>query len=306
MGTIKSVVAQLRAIFESVGRGKEWDPRLGVGNPAAAPEVRQHCRWVAYELAQGHVVPRQARPLFLDKLRCITRYVLEELQAQDLTSRKCFQLLRDKAFFTMQFFSAGRCSDLCKTLVQELRRLPGEEGLVLRQTCGKTLSQGQYDYTFFRSMRDTELCPVAHVQAYVGGATAMGVDLATGYLFRPVTESGIVLEDPLQYQDVYDQLRRYLKKLCLWEGETPHGIRGGAAVTFLLTGRGECKDVMSLGGWKSESMAKRYSRQSRFAKRQEVSSRLAEAVGTENPKNGNDAVQNRFRGVDFDVLPAAF
>ncbi len=60
---------------------------------------------------------------------------------------------------------------------------------------------------------------------------------------------------------IYHSLKKYLRLLGMFEGETPHGLRGGCAVTMLATGAAQ--DVVDLKahiGWRSDSMPHRYAR----------------------------------------------
>ncbi len=45
-----------------------------------------------------------------------------------------------------------------------------------------------------------------------------------------------VLTEPVTYDSVYIRLKKYLCFLGLHEGETPHSLRGGCAITIMLTG----------------------------------------------------------------------
>ena len=83
------------------------------------------------------------------------------------------------------------------------------------------------------------LCPVQGLDDYVKGSTAIVLDLRTGYLFRLLDASKqSVLEHSLTYTAIYDRLKYYLNTLGINEGETPHSLRRGSAVTLSLSGEG--------------------------------------------------------------------
>ena len=72
-GTVDSLVGKLRAIFVQEGLGGEWDDRLGIGNPASHPSIKQYLKSVKEEQAQARVQPHRAVPLFEDKLVTIAK-----------------------------------------------------------------------------------------------------------------------------------------------------------------------------------------------------------------------------------------
>ncbi len=307
LGTVKSLVGQMRALFCQEGRGEFWDTVKKQGNPAAASDIKKHVKCVGDEMAVGHVTPKQARPIFMDKLRCMTQYLTEELGFGDLSLKKTFVYLRDRAFFLVQFFTGGRCGDLAEILVQDIRKLQGEEGLVIRQTMGKTLRGGHAQNVFLMRNPDEAICPVRAVENYMIGVKDMGVNLDAGYVFRQVTGQGYVLESPVGYQEMYDHLKTYLKKLHLWEGETPHGLRGGAAITLLLTGAAQSNsDIMAHGGWKSGDIARYYSREGDFRQKTKVASALTTVTAAEAKLSPADNVGSTFKECDFTSLPGAF
>jgi len=79
-------------------------------------------------------VPQKAKPLFGDKLLSMIQYLQKELNCPCSSKEEKFMMLRDKAFFTMQFFSGDhRAYDLTKQLIQEIRCLPNGAGIILRQ-----------------------------------------------------------------------------------------------------------------------------------------------------------------------------
>lgn len=77
-------------------------------------------------------------------------------------------------------------------------RLPDNEGLVFSHMVGNTLSNGQVNqFTIFRIL-DKYLCPVHGLEAYVAGVQSLGINISSGYLFRPFSHSDKeVLDAPL-------------------------------------------------------------------------------------------------------------
>lgn len=66
-----------------------------------------------------------------------------------------------------------------------------------------------------------------------------GLSIAKGFVFRPVLEKGLVLFEWLAYTAVYDRLKYYLTALGIDDGETPHSLRHGCAITLSLSVAGK-------------------------------------------------------------------
>ena len=69
--------------------------------------------------------------MFINKLRDIAGYIDKKLECLEISDRDRFVLLRDQAYFKLQFFSGNRTSDLNNLLSQEIKDLPSKEGLYL-------------------------------------------------------------------------------------------------------------------------------------------------------------------------------
>ena len=96
------------------------------------------------------------------------------------------------------------------------------------------------------------LCLVTALVQYFEEVRPMGIDVAHGYLFWPVSKEGLVFLEPLSYSTVYDRLKHYLDVLGIDGGETPHIMWPGCAVTLgIAGGPGPCGDIMHHGGWSS-------------------------------------------------------
>ena len=277
-GTVQSLIGKLKAIFRRRGRGDNWDEAREMGNPACAFKVGDYLKVVKGEFSEARVTPKQAKPLFLGKLEIICDYLGREAEGVGVTAKDRFIYLRDRAFFCLQFYAGDRAGDLCKMVAQEVRRLPGAEGLVIRHTQGKTASASTPNTFVVRPCGNKIVCPITNLEAYIRGAGVMGIDLKVGHLFRKTGQSGIVLEAPMSYDVAYDRLKDCLVSLGIYEGETPHSLRGGCAVTMRLTGAAKgAEELAKHIGWRSSKMPHRYSRAS-GAQDMDVSKRLQGAV----------------------------
>ncbi|CAG2254180.1 unnamed protein product [Mytilus edulis] len=110
-GTVQSMLGQLKDIFESNGRGSEWNEITKIGNPLCSPKVDKYLHAIQFEQSKSHVVQKQAKPLFLDQLRSISAHIDDLLLDPVLKSSERFIFLRDQAFFKVQYFSGDGKND---------------------------------------------------------------------------------------------------------------------------------------------------------------------------------------------------
>lgn len=304
-GTVESIIGSLKAIFKRIGRGDSWDEARACGNPAYAQSVEEYLRVMQKEMSESRVIPRQAKPLFLSKLEKVGGFIARELEIPNLDAKERFLLLRDRAFLTLQFHAGDRAGDLCRMVAQEVKRLPEGAGFSIKRTQGKTASSAVARTCVIRSCANKAVCPVVGLEALVNGAMELGVDLRTGFLFRKIGAGQMVLELPITYDVAYDRLRLYLVTLGIYEGETPHSLRGGCAVTMRLTGAAKgVEDLQQHIGWRSSAMPMRYSR-AKKAQDMSVSSRLQKAIDGESTVTAREA-EELYAGEAHDGLPSAF
>lgn len=215
-GTVQSLVGQLKSIFKVRGLGVEWDEGLCSGNPASSLRV------------QKYVKVSQAKPLFFGKLTKVFGHIDDLLSKGSQNPAERFVLLRDQAFFKLQFFSGDRADDLAKCLTQEIHQFEDGAGLLFGHTVGKTLNNGKVNEFTVMRMDNRSVCPVTGLEKYISGANSVGIDLRYGYLFRPLDRARkLVLEEAVSTSSMYNRLKGYLKDMGIDEGETTHSIRGG-------------------------------------------------------------------------------
>ncbi len=278
VGTIKNLVSQLGTIFEKMGRASSWSLGTDAGNPAKAPQVSKYVSQVSLEQAQAHVLPKQAKPIFLDKLKSIAVYIDNQLSRPDLSKRERFVLLRDQAFFKLQFFAADRASDLSAIPSQEVKRLNDNSGFLFCHTLTKSIRGGcgKANKFVIKRCSDKVICPIEGLEKYVSEVAKHGVTLSLGYLFRLVSDSGRVLNKPVSFDTMYDRLLKYLVTLGVYEGETPHSFRAGCAIMLGLSGAVKSEEeMMNHVGWFSESPGPYYSRVKAIKDASVVATRLS-------------------------------
>ena len=79
-GSVDSLIGKLRAIFKENDRAGYWDERLGLGNPAASLLVRKYLKCIKEEQATAGLTPKQATPLFVDKLARLSDHLDRQLE----------------------------------------------------------------------------------------------------------------------------------------------------------------------------------------------------------------------------------
>ncbi|KAI8511797.1 hypothetical protein Bbelb_108970 [Branchiostoma belcheri] len=262
-GTVDSLIGQLRSIFANSGRGGDWNDAIGTGNPAAAPKVREYLRVTKAEQADALVQPTQAQPVFFEKLSTICGHIKKKMENPGIKGVTLFNLARDQAFFKTMFFAADRASDLGRCKSEELAWLPKGEGILFNHTFGKTLRDGTSNTFPVLAGKDRSMCPVQAVRAYIRIAQALNVSLNRGYLFRTVSKSGEVVNEPFTYDAAQSRFKAYLTEMGSYEGETLHGLRTASAITMALGGADQTA-LMSHVGWRSEATARRYMRLDRI------------------------------------------
>ena len=75
--------------------------------------------------------------IFLDKLRVICSYLRDRIVTPSLKPSNIYILSKDLAFFSLDFFSDDRGSDLGQVKSADVLHLPDEEGFLVNQVFGK-------------------------------------------------------------------------------------------------------------------------------------------------------------------------
>ena len=129
-GTVDSYIGKLRAIFSDAGRQGDWNRALHLGNPAADDLVKLYLKQVTAEQLQAHSTPKQALPIFPDKLLQLSRSLEKSILRPSLSPSEIFILARDQAFFKALFYSGDRAGDLGLVKTSEIARFPDDSGLL--------------------------------------------------------------------------------------------------------------------------------------------------------------------------------
>jgi hypothetical protein len=133
--------------------------------------------------------------MFLPKLRLLARHIDRQL-----------------VYFKALFFSGDRGADLGQVKCFEILRFPHDDGLLLNHIWGKTLRDGPASMFGLRRHPDSSVCPVHGIETYVAISKGLGIDLSRGYLFRPTTPQGDVIDKPISGPTASARFKRYLKE----------------------------------------------------------------------------------------------
>ena len=129
--TVDSYIGKLRSIFSDVGRQGDWNRTLLLGNRATDFLVKQYLKEVTAEQLEARVTPKQASPIFLDKLLLLSRHLEKRLLLSSVTPSEIFVIAKDQAFFKTLFFSGHR-GGLGKVKTPEITRFPDDNSFLFR------------------------------------------------------------------------------------------------------------------------------------------------------------------------------
>lgn len=263
-GTVDSIIGKLRSIFDNLDRSGEWDDRLGWGNPATHSSVKNYLKSVQSEQSEARVAPKQSTPVFLDKFRKITLHLRMLLTKPSTSAISKYIYARDLAFFTLQFFTGQRAWDLGRLKTVDVLQNPDGNTLLILQAVGKTLRGSSSRPFAIRPCKNPVICPVENLKFYKHLCSAMRIALSPGYLFLTTTKKNLISDTPFLASAAQARLVLYLRNLDIYERETVHGFRGGAAILLSLLGASK-EDIAQHIGWASSHMVDHYTQLDKVA-----------------------------------------
>ena len=255
-GSVDSMIGRLRSAFADEGR-------MGPDNPAAHRMVKQYLSDIRREQLLRGVAPKQARPVFATKIRVVSAHIRAMLDVSSdapVTQDSArFTMLRTRAMLVLDLCSLKRGAELGTTLTDSVIRFPDGSGMIFNYTWGKTLRNGSsHVFGVMANPGDADLCPVRCLDEYVRGARSMGI-LVHGpsqFLFRP-WRHGSAPNIPLEPRQLNADFRLMLVRCGIFEGDTLHGVRTGAAIELALKGD-SLRSIMDQALWKRHTTAKHY------------------------------------------------
>ena len=129
--------------------------------------------------------------------------------------------------------------------------------IYLTMSGGKTLRDGSSNLFGIRRLQNPAVCPVKAIGTNMAISPELGLDLSHGFLFRPSTPRGTIVNKQVSSSAIQARLQLYLKEASLYEGETLHSFRAGPAITLALSGA-QLAEIMAHVGWRNPSTASYY------------------------------------------------
>ena len=276
-GTIKNNIGKLSTIFKESGRGSTWNDDLHLGNPARHPSVKDYYDLVLEEQTMARTFPSQAVPMFMDKLLVLCNSLKSEIKKQGTKLSTIYILARDLAFFSIDFFSGDRGSDLGRVKSVDILSSPDGNSFIFNQVFGKTLRGNGSNVFAIKKIEDSPVCPVSNLKLYLSLSKLMSINLKRGFLFRTTNRQGHVTENPFLGSAVANRLKHHLQSLSISSGETMHSFRSGCSITLALLGIPYHK-IAEHVGWKSVDMAMHYTQCEKVIAPDNASSLLASSA----------------------------
>lgn len=279
-GSVDSLIGKIRAIYRDNGRGCEWNPSLVVSNPAAAPGVKHYLKAIKLEQSLSAVTPKQAVPLFTDKLSMMSRHISFSLGNPKNAVLQKYILQRDMTFFNVLSYSGDRAGDLGGLLANQVCFLPDDAGLVFSLTHGKTINVTDPRVVIVFFCYKAEFCPATLLLNFIRFCNDHGFLRDSNYVFRTLADHNNLSKNPFSSSAANARLRFYLEKLNLWKGETPHSTRGACAV-MLSHLNVSSESIKAHIGWKSDKILQHYTRSKELDNKRNAASALSNAEMSE-------------------------
>ena len=257
-GSVDSIIGQLRAILRDSGRGDKWDENYGIGNPVASPLIKNYLKAIKLEQSRALVKPKQAKPLFLDKLEKLARALNYWSASPTLSTVQKVLLLRDRAYFLLLGYTGDRGSDLGQISSNQIWWLHEKQGIRLEISLGKTTLGARPREVDVMRGHNKGVCPIEALLTYVSQAESLGMPVTPGYIFRKKDpKQDRLMNSPVCANSMTPRLKRHLQAINLFEGEAAHSSRAGSAITLKLLGVPD-DHAMHHVGWRSNAMHSRY------------------------------------------------
>ena len=119
--------------------------------------------------------------------------------------------------------------------VPEKVTFPNDDGFFFTHVWDKTLRDGDSNVFGIKRNPQSRIRPVQGIEQYMEVAQQLKIDLTRGYLFRPTTPQGSILNAPFN-TTTEARLKVNLKEMSSDNGESLRGFTTGCAITLALSG----------------------------------------------------------------------
>lgn len=278
--SVDGVLSALTTAFAQLGRGGPYQEETGQGNPCSSVDVVGYRTRYRKRAEKQGVAPGGAVPMTEDKVRSLSRWLVEE--ALRLPEGSVGQLvrLRDRAVFLLMWATAMRGHDCGKLRLTDFRdpevkerpydwgslpalgvggAYPSEVELCIWELGDKTHQTGRADpYYLGSSDTDVLLCPVRGLAVYYHACQAQAGTRLGGYLFRACSsDRRSFQETAMSSPGLGGRLKKYLAEAKQLQGESCHSFRRGMLQAAAKRGA-DMLELMALGHMKALSTLKRY------------------------------------------------
>ena len=158
------------------------------------------------------------------------------VNSRSLSRVNKYILVRDATFFVIDFFTGDTASDLGRLQTNQVLRLKGWEGFLLRLAFTKTLRKGVPRFVALTPFPEFDVCPVRWIKNYIAVCDLPDISLSPGYFFRATIRGRDVGLAPFVGSTVNNRLHKHLTGAKLHGGETPNSFRVGLSNTLRLLG----------------------------------------------------------------------
>ena len=220
------------------------------------------------------IVPSQAFPLFFVKFSKLISFLRRSIEASaHLSVVDKYILVRDVAFFVVDFFTGDRTSDLGGLLANQLLRLKDSNGFLLKFTLTKTFWDDTSCTFVLENFTKNEVCPVSWIEYYLSVYHFLFIELAGGYMFRTTERRKVVSSRPFLISPVNNRLRKHLTGAKIDCGEAPYSFRLGLSITLNMMGCSP-NEISRYVGWRNGDMVNHYNKTSTVAGSSSITKRL--------------------------------
>ena len=130
---------------------------------------------------------------------------MSKLKNPETSPSLLYVLSRDLSFFSIDFLTLNRSSDLGRSKSKEVLLFPDSSGLLFNHTFGKTL-RGNSTHSFsVKRSSNSEICRVRNFMLYLSICRLINIDISKRYLFRAINKAGNVSDKPFIGSSAYNR-----------------------------------------------------------------------------------------------------
>lgn len=228
-----------RTLIRRVTALKNWHTYQGFTDPTTHPMVHKTLKGIQ----NIHGTPKDKAPaLQITDLQCMVDYLRTRARRVDW---------RNNALLQLGFFGAFRRSELAHIRYEDITFMP--QGIIIRIPRSKTDQAGE-GQTCAIPYGDQNLCPATALKAW-----CEEVKITQGYIFRRISKSGKISEDPIAPEHINIVLKKIAQSCHLSNAldYSSHSLRRGFATTASQQGA-SLHAIMRQGRWKHVETAMEY------------------------------------------------